>query len=164
MTCKLLGRSFTCPPKSGTARNDDSSARIHSSEPQSNSLSTIPTEPHQGAFDSIQPLMKYTTNLAQYQLLDTEKPKDTLRSSFTLSKPILDITLSGIETSALLDSGSSHSFINSNMLLLLQNKCKKLVVNSIDHTCSVANAHVIKISQSTSATVHFDQFSWRHTF
>lgn len=77
---------------------------------------------------------------------------------------MLPIALKGISTSALLDSGSSKSFVNGDLMSQLKRKFPKLKIQEVEESCTLANAHQVNVNQRVSLTVHFDNFTWKHDF
>lgn len=74
------------------------------------------------------------------------------------------MTLNGVQSTALLDTGSCRSFINGEMLSKLKDDNKKLKINNIDQSCSLANAQPIKATHAVTVKVRFENFSWTYTF
>lgn len=64
----------------------------------------------------------------------------------------------------MLDSGSSKSFLNGATLLRLQNSFKRLKIDEVEERCTLANAHTVDINQGVTLAVHFDKFTWKHSF
>lgn len=82
----------------------------------------------------------------------------------TRSQPRIQITLNGIPLAAMLDTGSSKSFISTDTFDKLLEKNKKLKIYNINQICSLANSHNVHIKQGVNVTIHFEQFSWKHEF
>lgn len=78
--------------------------------------------------------------------------------------PQIPIRLQNLHTTGLLDTGSSKSYVNEDVLMLLQASDKRLRIQNINQSCVMANACPVTISKAFNIKVSINNFSWMHTF
>lgn len=77
---------------------------------------------------------------------------------------MIPITLNSTHVMALLDTGSSRSFVSNCFCNQLQKDSPKLLKAFIEKDCMLADASRITVSSAITVKVRFQDFTWKHEF
>lgn len=78
--------------------------------------------------------------------------------------PTLDISVHQIHTRALLDTGSTRSFISRSFFDFLSHKFPSITTTPTSMSCLMANSSALPVTHSTRLPVKFSNFSWPFEF